>query len=218
MIRKDLKKVKIGMKDRSKELLERYPELVVCREEIEQAFEIMRSAFASGRKLLVCGNGGSAADADHFCAELLKGFSQTRALGPGWREKLGSALADNLQGSLPAVPLPAFTGLLTAFGNDCDPLYSFAQLTWGLGRAGDVLLSISTSGNSRNVLHAVETARAKEMKTVGLTGQNGGALKDMVDLCIRVPATEVYKIQEYHLPVYHCLCLWLEDVLFPGAE
>ena len=202
------------MKDRLNDLLERYPELDCCSEQIDQAFNIIRSAFSSGQKLLICGNGGSAADSEHLSAELLKGFSQSRELGADWREKLGPELADKLQGSLPAIPLPIFSSLLTAFGNDCDPLYSFAQLTWGLGKEGDVLLSISTSGNSRNVLHAVETAKAINMKTIGLTGQSGGNLKDLVDHCILVPATEVYKVQEYHLPVYHCLCLWLEDVFF----
>ena len=196
------------------ELLKRYPELKACQSTIEAAFDALRTTFAGNGKLLICGNGGSAADADHLAAELLKGFRKPRALDAGVRERLKEPLASNLQGALPAIPLPSLVGLNTAYGNDCDPAYTFAQLTWGLGNAGDALLGISTSGNSENVCHAARTARAKGLKTVGLTGRSGGALKSLVDVCVCVPEDEVYKIQERHLPVYHTLCLMLEEAFF----
>lgn len=196
------------------ELLRRYPDLTVCRETIEGAFDALRGTFADGGKLLICGNGGSAADADHLAAELLKGFLQTRTLDTAARERLGEPLGSHLQGSLPAIPLPALVGLNTAYGNDCDPAYTFAQLTWGLGAEGDALLAISTSGNSDNVCHAAQTARSKGLKTLGLTGRSGGMLKEMVDVCVCVPEDEVYRVQERHLPVYHALCLMLEEAFF----
>jgi len=202
------------MSERLDELIVRYPTLEVCREQITDAFENLRDTFKAGGKLLVCGNGGSAADSDHLSAELLKGFGQMRPLDSNWHEKLGPALASKLQGALPVIPLPAFNALLSAFANDCDPEYQYAQLTWGLGKPDDSLLCISTSGNSSNVLHAARVAAACGLKTIGLSGESGGKLVDCVNSCIRVPETEVYKIQEYHLPIYHCLCFMLEDEFF----
>lgn len=197
-----------------KECLARYPVLERCRPSIESAFYSIKHSFDEGGQLLLCGNGGSAADADHISGELLKGFDHPRPISREWIQKLGPGLASHLQGALPAIPFTAFNALATAYGNDCDGEYTFAQLTWGLGRAGDALLAITTSGNSRNVLLAIEVARAKGIRTIGLTGKTGGKLKDTVDTCICVPETEVHKIQELHLPVYHALCLMLENVFF----
>ena len=191
-----------------------YPDLLPCRESIVEAFEVLQKTFADGGKLLICGNGGSAADAGHIAGELLKGFGQKRPLHADWQEKLGKNLAAQLQGALPTLALPDFTALLTAYANDCNPEYGFAQLTWGLGQAADTLLCISTSGNSKNILNAAEVARAKGLKTIGLSGQTGGQLKDTVDTCICVPHREVYRIQERHLPIYHALCLELEKAFF----
>lgn len=199
---------------RLKELLGRYPELKVCRESIDKAFAALCKTYTAGGKLLICGNGGSAADADHMAAELLKGFKRKRTLDVQSRKRLGPSLARKLQGALPAIPLPSLVGLNTAFGNDCDPQYTFAQLVWGLGQAGDTVLCLSTSGNSVNVCHAARVAKAKGVQTLGLTGRSGGKLKGLVEVCICVPEDEVYKIQERHLPIYHILCLMLEDKFF----
>ncbi len=206
------------MSHRLQSLIKRYPALDVCRGDIEAAHDTLSAVFADGGKLLVCGNGGSAADCAHISAELLKGFARARPLDEEWHRRLGTELAGRLQGALPVIPLPAFDSLLTAFANDCDPLYGFAQLVWGLGNEGDALLCISTSGNSANILKAAEVARGKGMSVIGLTGQNGGAIKDDADHCIRVPETEVYLVQEYHLPVYHCLALMLEETFFPERD
>lgn len=197
------------------ECIARYPQLKVCREEVVESFERLAEVYGRGHKLLICGNGGSAADADHISGELLKGFGHGRPLGEEWIGRLGEALGRNLQGALPTIPLTIFNALGTAYNNDCDGKYTFAQLTWGLGVSGDALLAISTSGNSENVLLAIEVAKAKGMLTIGLTGKTGGKLKEKVDICICVPATEVFKIQELHLPVYHTLCFMLEERFFP---
>jgi D-sedoheptulose 7-phosphate isomerase len=195
-------------------LIERHPPLTTCRPAIDAGFKLMQGSFASGGKLLLCGNGGSAADCSHIAGELLKGFLSPRPLDQAARNLLGESLAGNLQGALPVIALPSFDGFLTAFANDCDPRYNFAQLVWGLGTRDDVLLAISTSGDSANILHAVEVAAAKGLKTIALTGETGGTIKDKVDVCIRAPAISVEAVQEYHLPIYHCLCLMLEDAFF----
>jgi len=206
------------MGNRLDDLMERYPRLSACRADIERAFEALVSAYASDRKVLVCGNGGSAADAEHWAGELLKGFHQARPLAPEWRKKLGPELGDKLQGALPMIPLTGFASLATAFGNDVDPTLVFAQLTWALGRPGDVLAAISTSGNAGNVLAAVRVARAKDMTTIGLTGRGGGRLKQAVDVCVCVPAASTPEVQELHLPVYHCLAAMLEERFFPALR
>ena len=198
------------------DLLRRYPALEPCAADIELAFSALRTGYATDGKVLLCGNGGSAADCQHWAAEMLKGFHKRRALDSFWREKLGAPLADKLQGALPTVPLPAFTGLQTAFANDVDGDYAFAQLVWALGKPADVLVGISTSGNAANVLAAVEAAAALDLVTLGLTGADGGRLAAAVDICIRVPDDRVDRIQELHLPVYHCLSLMLEDEFFPA--
>lgn len=202
------------MHHRLETLITRYPPLKRCEADMAAAVKILEDSFRAGNKLLLCGNGGSAADSDHIAGELLKGFGHSRPLSGNDAKVLGPDLAKNLQGALPAIPLPQLTGLVSAFSNDCDAKYVYAQLTWGLGRAGDVLLAITTSGNSANVLHAAAAAKARGMKVIGLTGDTGGKLLPKCDLCIRVPETETFKIQEFHLPVYHCLCLMVEETFF----
>lgn len=201
------------------ELLDRYPLLLQCEQQVQAAHDMLAESFRAGGKCLICGNGGSAADADHITGELLKGFGHPRPLGAEDRAVLkDDALADNLQGALPSIPLTAFSALSTAYANDCDGEYHFAQLTWGLAQQGDVLVCISTSGNSANVVHAAKVAKAKGVKTVGLTGAGGGKLFEVCDLTIRVPETAVFKIQELHLPVYHTLCFMLEETFFGAGS
>lgn len=195
-------------------LLQRRPELAGASKSIAQAYEVLRKCFRSGGKVLLCGNGGSAADADHWAGELLKGFCQDRPLSKQARGRLRPAIASKLQGALPAIPLTAFPAASTAFGNDVAPDLAYAQLTSALGRRGDVLVGLSTSGNARNVCAAAEVARAKGMPVVALTGASGGKLKGLSDVCICAPSRETYRAQEYHLPVYHCLSLMLEENFF----
>ena len=202
-------------------LIMRYPHLECCKGNIIIAFEFIRDCYKNGGKLLVCGNGGSAADAEHIVGELMKGFKKARHLASIEVEKLveidslmGRTLADNLQGALPAIALDGHPALTTAYMNDCEPIICFAQQVYGYGCKNDVLFAISTSGNSRNVLYAVVAAKAKGMVVIGLTGENDSKLSAMSDVCIRVPSTETYQIQELHLPIYHCLCLMLEYNIF----
>ncbi|CAN5383569.1 SIS domain-containing protein [soil metagenome] len=192
-------------------LLRRRPELEYCAADITSAFDRFLLAFVSGHKLLLCGNGGSASDAEHWAGELLKGFIHRRALPSHLTAGLSSETADNLQWALPAIPLTGFPALSTAFANDIHPDFIFAQLVWGLGRSGDVLVALSTSGNSRNVCRAAEVARHLQLPVVALTGRDGGSLKNLADICIAVPASETYLVQEFHLPIYHCLSLMLEE-------
>lgn len=202
------------MNPRLSTLLQNHPELAVCSADVERAFDIMRESYARGGKMLLCGNGGSAADAEHWAGELLKGFCSKRSLNAAEQKKLPPELGSKLQGALPAIPLTGFVSLTTAFNNDIDPQLTFAQLVWGLGQKGDVLMGLSTSGNSKNVCAAMQAARARGLFCIGMSGQSGGAMKALCDLCIRVPATETYRIQEFHLPIYHCLCLMLEEHFF----
>ena len=202
-------------------LVERYPSLESARNDIVAAYLLLEESYENGGKLLVAGNGGSAADAEHIVGELMKGFKLPRKPEADFAEKLveenqelGSVLAENLQGALPAIALDGHPALSTAYMNDCEPLLCFAQQVNGYGKSGDVFLGISTSGNSRNVLFAATTAHAKGLKVIGLTGAKDSKLKDMRDVCIKAPQTETYMIQELHLPIYHCLCLMLEDKFF----
>lgn len=199
-------------------LIQRFPALAVCSDDIEAAFRLLRNSFAAGHKLLLCGNGGSASDADHWAGELLKGFVHPRPLPPASTAGLPESLSRNLQWALPAIPLTGFPALSTAFANDVNPDFVFSQLAWALGREGDVLAALSTSGNSRNVCLAAEVARSRKMPVLALTGEKGGRLKDLADVCISVPAKETYLIQEYHLPVYHCLSLMLEETWAVGHD
>ena len=196
-------------------LLERRPELESCKEDIHSASELLLSCFRSGNQVLLCGNGGSAADCEHIAGELVKRFSRPRNLPNDIAEKLGPDLAKNLHGALPALSLPSMVGFTTAFVNDDVPEYAFAQQVVAFGKPGDILLGISTSGNSRNILHAVKAANALGLKSIGLTGQSGGELASISKLCIQVPASDVPRVQELHLPVYHTLCQVVEDTLFP---
>lgn len=202
-------------------LVERYASLESARNDIVAAYLLLEESYENGGKLLVAGNGGSAADAEHIVGELMKGFKLPRKPEADFAEKLveenqelGSVLAENLQGALPAIALDGHPALSTAYMNDCEPLLCFAQQVNGYRKSGDVFLGISTSGNSKNVLYAATTAHAKGMKVIGLTGAKDSKLKDMSDVCIKAPQTETYMIQELHLPIYHCLCLMLEDNFF----
>lgn len=204
-----------------KHLIERYPLLDYCQNELHEAYSILEAAYANGRKLLVAGNGGSAADSEHIVGELMKEFKLKRKVYGEQAEELlhispelGKVLADNLQGALPAISLTGHSALTTAFMNDSEPELVFAQQVNGYGKPGDVFLGISTSGNSRNILYAAVTAKSKGLKVIGLTGKRENKLQCYSDVCIHVPETETYKIQELHLPVYHCLCLMLEDKFF----
>ncbi len=204
-------------------LIERYPVLEKNRQEIIDTYLIMAECFASGGKLLAAGNGGSAADSEHIVGELMKGFKLPRKVDKGFSDKLifadselGKTLADNLQGALPAVALDGHPALTTAYMNDCNPLLCFAQQVNGYGKSGDVFLGISTSGNSKNILYAAVTAKAKGMKVIGLTGAKNSRLSEISDACVKVPQTETYMIQELHLPVYHCWCIMLEEKFFGG--
>ena len=213
------------MKDSSiilyNELFIRYPQLKSCREPLLHAIEKLISCFSNDRKLLICGNGGSAADAAHIVGELMKSFMLRRPVKDVFREKLlemypeyAAKIADNLQGALPAIALTQENALLSAFANDVDPELVYAQQVYGYGKKGDVLLCISTSGNSQNIVSAAVVAKAKELFTIALTGENNSRLSALCDLSIQVPGTEPYKIQELHLPLYHCLCAILEQEFF----
>ena len=213
------------MKESSKayiaELINRYPTLAVCEADISFAVDILIDSFASGGRLLVCGNGGSAADSMHIVGELMKGFVLPRYLTTEQQQKLRQTCPDmaeycikNLQGALPAVSLVSEVGLTTAYANDQAPDLGFAQQVIGQGRQGDVLLGISTSGNSANVLYAAGVAKAFGLKIIGLAGQTGGKLADLCDVCIKAPSKVTFKIQEFHLPVYHAICLAIEEEFF----
>ena len=209
------------MENQLNRLIGRYPQLSVCMDDINQAYLLLEEAYSKGRKLLVCGNGGSASDSEHIVGELMKEFKLKRRVYSGHAaalkeidSELGQVLADNLQGALPAISLTGHSSLQTAFMNDAVPELVFAQQVNGYGKPGDVFLGISTSGNSKNVLYAAVNAKAKGLKVIGLTGAKENKLMKYADVCIRVPETETYKIQELHLPVYHCLCLMLEDRFF----
>lgn len=216
-----MKKLSDRLRKHIELLVSRYPVLEGCEDSIVQAYFVLEKSYADDHKLLVAGNGGSAADAEHIVGELMKGFKLSRKLDSQMSQKLieeneelGKTLAENLQGALPAIALDGHPALSTAYMNDCEPLLCFAQQVNGYGMAGDVFLGISTSGNSKNILYAAVTARAKGMPVIGLTGAKNSKLENLSDVCIKVPQTETYMIQELHLPVYHCLCLVLEDRFF----
>ena len=203
------------------DLLFRYPMLEKQRDSILKVYKILESSYAAGGKLLIARNVGSAADSEHIVGELMKAFIKPRKLDENLQSKLmavdkkmGKVLSDNLQGALPAIAVTGHVGLSTAYLNDCNPLLSFAQQVNGYGNAGDVFFGISTSGNSENILYALVTAKAKGMKTIGLSGRDGGKMRELCDAIIIAPETETFKIQELHLPIYHALCLMLEARFF----
>ena len=207
-------------------LLQNHPALTACRDAVESARDLLTDTYRAGGKLLLCGNGGSAADCDHIAGELLKGFLSHRPLSEEDCLALAESLPDGeadpdlyllagqLQGGLPAVSLPAQTAALTAVCNDTDPALIFAQLTWALGQAEDTLVCLSTSGNSRNVVLAAKAAKTKGLRVLALTGENDSKLSELADVTVQVPATETYRVQEYHLPVYHYLCAAVEEAFF----
>lgn len=202
-------------------LMSRYPLLKQCEEDIINAYLIMEECYEHDGKLLIAGNGGSAADCEHIAGELMKRFKIPRPVPLEFAERMkcidpmrGAELANNLERGLMAVPLVTHEALSTAYINDVDGLGVFAQQLYGFGRPGDVFLGISTSGNSKNVISATVVARALGMKVIGLTGEKGGEFSKVADVAVKVPENETYMIQELHLPVYHCWCLMLEDKFF----
>ena len=198
-------------------LCQRLPSLENCQDSIQQATDLLIQSFQQGNKLLLCGNGGSAADCEHIAGELIKRFSAPRPLPSELSDLLGAELAQNLHGGLPALSLPSMIGFHTAFANDDDPAYAFAQQVIAFGKTGDVLLAISTSGNSQNLIHAVHTAKVLGLKTIALTGENGGKLAPLCDLAILAPASDTPRVQELHLPIYHSICTVVENTLFPES-
>jgi len=217
----DSKREKETGLDSLKKLIQRYPQLSPISGDINAAFNIIADSFSSGGKLLIAGNGGSAADAEHIVGELMKGFKKNRTLPDSFVEKIkesGCEIADylvpRLEPGLPAIALSSHISLNTAIINDTDGNITFAQQVYGYGKENDVFLGISTSGNSKNILYAAATAKAKNLKTIALTGRDGGNLKNFVDISIIVPETDKCAIQELHMPIYHCLCLMLEERFF----
>lgn len=202
-------------------LIERYPSLNVCKKDLEDAVNILIESFKSGNKLLVCGNGGSASDSDHITGELMKGFEKMRPISDDLYNKLAKLshedadhLKSSLQVGLPTIPLTEHSGLMTAFSNDSSSDSVFANQVLGYGKNNDVLFAISTSGNSKNVVLACEVAKALGLKVIGLTGEKESKISGLADVTIKVPSIRTYQIQEYHLPVYHAICLELEDYFF----
>jgi len=207
--------------DHIQHLVFRYPQLEPVKGDVKKAFDIIAESYIKSGKLLIAGNGGSASDAEHIASELMKTFAKKRSLPDSFItdiEKVDTEIANylipRLQPGLPAIALSGHASLNTACINDIDGNITFAQQVYGYGKEGDVLLGISTSGNSKNVLYAAAVAKAKNLKIIALTGTGGGKLKPFCDACICVPETETYKIQELHLPVYHIICMMLEDYFF----
>ncbi len=202
-------------------LIDRYPQLENNRQPILDAYKLMEECYERDNKLLIAGNGGSAADSEHIAGELMKRFKIPRPVSEDFAQKLieadpeaGAHLAKNLERGLMAIPLVAHEALSTAYINDVDGYGVFAQQLLGFGRPGDVFLGISTSGNSKNIMNAVAVAKALGIKVIGLTGAKGGRLAAAADVAVKAPETETFMIQELHLPIYHCLCLMLEEHFF----
>lgn len=194
--------------------IERYPVLAPCAKAMEEAVSQLVHAYRQGGKILLCGNGGSAADCEHISGEFLKGFLSKRKISENEYPLLSDEAKSKLQKGIPSIPLPSLVGVNSAFCNDVDADWIYAQLVLALGKKDDVLICLSTSGNAKNVTHAAETAKALGITTIALTGERESKLSSLCDICIRVPETETYKIQELHLPVYHALCAEVEKTLF----
>lgn len=192
------------------DLVSRYPSLATCKDSIQATYDYLVNSFTSGGRLYLFGNGGSASDALHMVGELGKSFILPRTLDPSFVRNATPEVAAHIQGALPAFALVENAALSSAYANDVNPEYVFAQQVYAYARHGDCVLGISTSGNSRNVLYALETARGRGAVTLGLTGRDGGRMREQCDVCIVVPEQETYKIQELHLPVYHAICMMLE--------
>ncbi|MDQ4076759.1 MAG: SIS domain-containing protein [Chloroflexota bacterium] len=204
------------------QLVRKYPDLKPCLAEIQRIFEVLSACYRRGGKVLICGNGGSAADSEHLVGELMKGYLTSRPIPEEARERLvaafpeeGAYLADHLQGALPTLSLVSQTALITAYANDVAADMIFAQQVYGYGNEGDALLGISTSGTSRNVLHALRVAHVRGMHTIGITGRSGGAMAALCEVTLRVPRDKTADIQERHLAIYHALCAMLEQEFFP---
>lgn len=204
-----------------RELIERYPALEVCREQIKVAADMMEGVCRADGTMMFCGNGGSCADCDHIVGELMKGFLSLRTADNGIKtamnEKFGTEgekIADKLQRGIRAISLAAHAGVMTAFANDVDAELIYAQMVYAYAKGGDLVFGISTSGNSKNVIAALKTASAMGLKTIGLTGSGSCKMDEICDVVIKAPATETFKVQEYHLPIYHCLCAELEKRMF----
>ncbi|MDR1629104.1 MAG: SIS domain-containing protein [Oscillospiraceae bacterium] len=201
-------------------LLDTYPVLEMCRDAVLEAYDLLLACYQNGGKVLVCGNGGSAADSEHIVGELMKGFNLRRPLSAEQKARFssvegGDAIAEKLQGALPAISLVSQVGLITAFSNDVDPSLIFAQQVFAYAGDGhDVLIALSTSGNSANVVNAVVTAKVVGTKTIAITGEHESRLSATADVCIRTPACTPYEVQEFTLPIYHALCAMLEAELF----
>ena len=200
------------------QLLQRHPVLVVCEEQIITAINLLAHSFSSGGKLITMGNGGSSADAEHICGELVKSFVAKRELSKSEIDlfkNIDPSLPMKIQGSLPAISLGVQHSTISAFSNDMDAVYHFAQQVWGLGQLNDTVMGISTSGNSSNVVHAINVAKAKGLQTIALTGEKESKISALVDICIKAPSSVTHHIQELHLPIYHSICLELENLFFP---
>ena len=203
------------------ELLRRYPALEYCKEEIKKAAEVIIDCYERGGKVMLCGNGGSCADCEHIVGELMKGFLKLRPVSDDQKAQMtencptiDKEMLGKLQCGLPAISLPHVSALNSAFCNDVDPALIYAQSLFALGKKGDVLIGLSTSGNAKNVNAAAEVAKALGITVIGMTGAKGGKLYENSDICIRVPENETFKIQELHLPVYHYLCAEVEEHFF----
>ena len=193
------------------ELLKRYPKLAICKGDIDKALNLMTDTYKNSGKVLVCGNGGSAADSEHIVGELMKGFMLKRKVAD---ERIPEHLRDKLQGALPAISLPSQSAILSAFINDVDPDMMYAQLVYGYGNKNDLLICLSTSGNSKNCVNAAKVAKCIGVKVLSMTGAEESKLSEISDCTIKVPETETFKVQEYHLPVYHYLCAMTEKTFF----
>ncbi len=194
-----------------KELLQRYPELIVCEDAITKALELMIDTYKNGGKILICGNGGSAADSGHIVGELMKGFKLLRKVDD---ERISPDLREYLQGALPAISLCSHDGLISAFANDVKPDMVYAQQVYGYAKPEDLVIGLSTSGNSANVVNAIRVAKDMGVKTIGMTGAGGGKIAEIATVTIKAPAMETYQIQEFHLPIYHYLCAKTEEAFF----
>ena len=214
--------MKIAAQEYLRDCLKSLPELETIKKELEQAFRVLVACFNAGGKLLICGNGGSAADADHIVGECMKKFNLRRTLSREDQAKIIESNSDSkglllshLQRSLPAISLSAHGALMTAISNDESAEMIFAQQVFGYGKKGDVLIGLSTSGNSKNVIHALNVAQIFQLKTICITGESGGRMNTLsCDVIIRAPAQETFKVQQYHLAVYHCLCAMVEAEIF----
>ena len=194
-----------------KELYERYPALKECKDDIDNALNLLIDTYKNGKKVLVCGNGGSAADSEHIVGELMKGFMLKREISD---ERISEELRNNLQGALPAISLVSQSGVMTAFINDVEPDMMYAQLVYGYAKEGDLLICLSTSGNSKNCVNAAKVAKCTGVNVLSLTGEKESKLSEISDCTVKVPETETFKVQEYHLPVYHYLCAMTEKYFF----